>query len=171
MKTLVINDFEHKDKYSSFEAATELWGKDYVNVYIDFPEDRDINECLHQYLPIINEQQQWLEANKGNVEKALADADFIELAEDWASSAEEATDEKDECYIMEDGKKVFLPITEKDFNNSLYLDSITISFEEEAMDAPEIELYILCDPDYFAGHSIQVSVDNEKNINCHGLAG
>ena len=92
------------------------------------------------------------------------------MAEDWASSAEKADDEEQECYIMEDGQKVFFPISEEEFLNSLYFESISIDFRSD-MENPEIELFISCSPDYFAYHVLHVSADSEKNVKCRGLAG
>ena len=98
----------------------------------------------------------------------LIDDGMLELAEDWASSAEEAEDEEQECYVMEDGEKVFFPISEKDFTDSLYVESITMNIENNEI---SLEIFFCCSPDYFAGHCIIVEVDRDGNITSQSLAG
>ena len=93
---------------------------------------------------------------------------MLELAEEWASSAEEAEDEEQECYIMEDGEKVFFPISEKDFTDSLYVESITMNIEDNEI---SLEIFFCCCPDYFAGHCIIVDIDKDGNVVNRGLAG
>ena len=82
------------------------------------------------------------------------------LAEDWASSAEPAEDETQECYLMENGAKVFLPITKEDFAASLRYVSVTVYAGENI----SLELYLGCEPDYFAGHSIGMKIGADHTL-------
>ena len=147
-------NFKVSDVFS-YEGTVQSWDKN-TSIALDFPKDKPEDE----YFDILEEK----------IEKALTDYGCISLAEDWASSAEEADDEEQECYIMEDGQKVFFPISEEEFLNSLYFESISIDFRSDT-ENPEIELFISCSPDYFAYHVLHVSADSEKNVKCRGLAG
>ena len=139
----------------SYEGAVHVWGEN-TSLALDFPKGKPEDK----YFDILEEK----------IEKALTDYGCVSLAEDWASSAEKADDEEQECYIMEDGQKVFFPISEEEFLNSLYFESISIDFRSDT-ENPEIELFISCSPDYFAYHVLHVSADSEKNVKCRGLAG
>ena len=153
----------------SYEGAVQLWGKN-TSIALNFPKDRPEDKYFDILAEKITAQIKWIEENRKKMEKALTDHGCISLAEDWASSAEEADDEEQECYIMEDGQKVFFPISEEEFLNSLYLESISIDFRRDT-ENPEMELFICCNPDYFAYHTLHVLVDFEKNVKCSGLAG
>lgn len=133
-------------------------------------DTRDKAAELKAHLPDIEGQIDWLDQAFPSIAKVLLEDGLVELAEDWASGAQAAEEESGECYVMEDGQKVFLPITEKAFCRSLYMDGISLSFEE-GWDRPSMELYIGCSPDYFAGHCMVVAADGEHRLSCGGLAG
>ncbi len=161
-------NFKVSDVFS-YEGAVQLWGKN-TFIALNFPKDRPEDKYFDILAEKITAQIKWIEENRKKMEKALTDYGCISLAEDWASSAEEADDEEQECYIMEDRQKVFFPISEEEFLNSLYLESISIDFRRDT-ENPEMELFICCNPDYFAYHTLHVLVDFEKNVKCSGLAG
>lgn len=170
MNKLTISDFKNDSEYISFESKTSVWNRSNIFVYVDFPREEDSNECLEKCIDAINQQLDWVESNRNNIEEALIEKDFLSLAEDWASSAEEADDEEQECYIMEDDQKVFFPITEADFKSSLYINSISINFEE-SLEFPVLSVYLMCNPDYFACHCIDIYIDKDKKIQSASLAG
>ncbi len=160
-----IKDFVPLEIFS-YEGDTTIWGEK-VGIGVDCN-----GSTLEAMLPKINKLAEFLDKNKGAVVKALVDDDFLSLAEDWASSAEEAEDstEEHECYIMEDGTKVYLPITEEDFAASLHLGGITVYYDPEKDDI-SADVFLDCKPDYFAYHSIVIFMDSEGNIDVNGLAG
>ena len=90
----------------SYEGAVQLWGKN-TSIALNFPKDRPEDKYFDILAEKITAQIKWIEENRKKMEKALTDYGCISLAEDWASSAEKADDEEQECYIMEDGQKVF----------------------------------------------------------------
>ena len=166
-----IGDFKKSDVFT-FEAKCNLWNEEGVNFSVDFSDKTKGKEMemLSKHLIDIEKQLQWIAKNRISIEKALIDDDMVSLAEDWASSAEEAEDEEKECYIMEDGQKVFMPISEEDFCKSLYIDGFNINFEN-SWDKPTIDMYLCCSPDYFAYHCISIFIDENKNVKCNSLAG
>ncbi|MCB2296675.1 hypothetical protein [Clostridium tagluense] len=97
-----IRDFKKSDVFT-FEAKCNLWNKENVNFSVDFFDEARGKELeiLSEHLVDIEKQLQWIGENRTSIEKALIDDDMVSLADDWASSAEEAEDEEQECYIME----------------------------------------------------------------------
>lgn len=166
-----IKDFKKWDVFA-FEAKCNLWDEENVKFYVGFSDETKGKEMemLSIHLVDIEKQLQWIAENRTSIEKVLIDDDMISIAEDWASGAEEAEDEEQECYIMEDDQKVFIPISEEDFCRSLYIDGFNINFEN-SWERPTIDMYLCCSPDYFAYHCISISIDENKNVRCNSLAG
>jgi len=128
---------------------------------------------LEDMLPLIQKLIAFLNKEKDTFVKALIDDGMLELAEEWVSSCEdEAEDSTKERrgYMVDDETAVYLPISEKDFAASLEFDTIDISYDEEAEDI-SAHIFINCDPDYFADHSIEVYMDSKGNVDVIGLAG
>ena len=71
---------------------------------------------------------------------------------------------------MEDGTKVYLPITEEDFASSLRFDGISVYYDDEKDDI-SASVYLVCKPDYFAYHCIEIFVEGDLTIEVNGLAG
>lgn len=162
-----ISDFRKSELYS-YETDVTIWGRR-IGIGVDC-DKYSLEECL----PAIDKLVDMLDKGRDKMLSALFDYGIISLAEDWASSAEEAEEYEDnediECYIMEDGTKVFLPITEEDFAKSLNMEGINIYFDDSAEDI-NADVFMFCKPDYFACHSIEVFVDKNGNIDVNGLAG
>ena len=160
-----IKDFKDSDVFD-FEAQTEIWG-DSVGVGVDCD-----GSSLETMLPMINRLAEFINKNKSVVVRTLVDDGMLETAEDWVSSAEEAEDStaERECYIMEDGTKVYLPITEEDVAASLRMDGMSVYYDYEKEDI-SADVFFICKPDYFAYHCIEVFMDSKGNIDVNGLAG
>ncbi len=158
-----ITDFVKSDIYD-YEGDLTIWGV----------ENEIGVECygstLEAILPKINLLIQRLEGGRAKVLQALLAKDYLSLAEDWASSAEEDEESEQECYIMEDGTRVYLPITEEAFAQSLRFGGLSVYFDKDTDDI-SASLYLLCEPDYFADHCIQIYLDGEFNVDVNGLAG
>ncbi|WP_278575191.1 DUF2262 domain-containing protein [Fusobacterium ulcerans] len=160
-ENLQLEDFKASNVFTA-ETLFSIWKNDLTDLYIDTEDDIK----LRDFLPQIKNRLKWIEDNSQVIEKVLIDDGILELAEEWASSAEEAEEEQ-ECYIV-DGDKVFLPISEKDFSDSLYAESITATIENGEI---SLELFLCCCPDYFAGHCIIIDIDKDGNVVNGGLAG
>lgn len=158
-----------KDDIFSYIGTCSVWDNA-VDINIDFGNAENKQELLAEYLPLLKQHLDWLNQHKKDAVQALLDDDFLELAEDWASSGELAEDEEQECYLMEDGQKVFLPVTEKDFSDSLCLDVITFDCTEGRHHIT-MDLYMSCSPDYFAYHTVIVYVAEDGTMESGGLAG
>ena len=160
---VVLEDFN--DEYSHGNAF--VWGEETI-ICVEKK-----THSLEEMLPLIQKLIAFLNKEKDTFVKALIDDGMLELAEEWVSSCEdEAEDSTTERrgYMVDDETAVYLPISEKDFAASLEFDTIDISYDEEAEDI-SAHIFINCDPDYFADHSIEVYMDSKGNIDVIGLAG
>lgn len=161
---VVLEDFRNEERYSY--GSGFVWGEE-ATILVDRGK-----RSLEEMLPLINKLVESLN-NKDAFVKALIDDGMLELAEEWVSSCEdEAEDSTKERrgYMVDDETAVYLPISEADFAASLEFDTIDISYDEEAEDI-SAHIFINCDPDYFADHSIEIYMDSKGNIDVFGLAG
>ena len=161
---VILEDFRNEERYSY--GSGFVWGEE-ATILVDRGK-----RSLEEMLPLINKLVESLN-NKDAFVKALIDDGMLALAEEWVSSCEdEAEDSTKERrgYMVDDETAVYLPISEKDFAASLEFDTIDISYDEEAEDI-SAHIFINCDPDYFADHSIEVYMDSKGNIDVIGLAG
>jgi len=151
--------------YYSFTGVCTIWGEE-TEIDITFDEDAELSE----YLPLLEKHLAWLNAHRKDALQALLDDDFLSLAENWASGSDPAEDEEQECYLMEDGEKVFLPITEEDFSKSLHLESVVL-YCDEGKEEITMDLWCACSPDYFACHSVLIYVNADGSMESGSLQG
>ena len=164
--TVELKDFSESDDENEYDACANLWDK---NLYISVTADI---LPLEDMIPMINVMLKSLDNQKEAFFSDLIDS-YLPYAEDWVlnlceESEEDSTDEK-RCFITEDYNEIYLPISKEDFLDSLNL-SIFVSYDEDESDI-YVEGYIDCNPDYFAGHSIEFNVDSKGNFEIEGLAG
>ena len=161
---VILEDFRNEERYSY--GSGFVWGEE-TTILVDRGK-----RSLEEMLPLINKLVESLN-NKATFVKALIDDGMLALAEEWVSScvdeAEDSTTER-RGYMVDDETAVYLPISEKDFAASLEFDTIDISYDEKAEDI-SAHIFINCEPDYFADHSIEVYMDSKGNIDVIGLAG
>lgn len=169
---------------NSFKAQVDIWGdKVLMSVSVENLQD-DTETAALKISKIMETAAELINKNRRAICKALLDEDMIESAEEWASSCfseenydEEDDDEEDsseeECYILPDGNTVTLPISEEDFLSSLHIESVLIYAEPKdgKYDYPDAEIFIVCDPDYFLGHCIDVIIKKDGSVEVYGLAG
>lgn len=145
-----------------------------VSVKISLKDDETFNnDKIKNYIGELKKHLIWLENNKKAVFEALVDDDMIGLAEEWAESSDEEIIDGEKVYV--DGEDIFkLPISKEEFFEALYFNSIVIRIDEdkEIMDSRiMIEAFIDTKPDYFAGHSMEVTIIDDYKISVNGLAG
>jgi len=161
---VILEDFRNEERYSY--GSGFVWGEE-ATILVDRGK-----RSLEEMLPLINKLVESLN-NKDAFVKALIDDGMLALAEEWVSSCEdEAEDSTKERrgYMVDDETAVYLPISEKDFAASFEFDTIDISYDEKAEDI-SAHIFINCDPDYFADHSIEIYMDSKGNVDVIGLAG
>lgn len=151
-------------KYYDFETEYDIWGFKSVNIGININIDDDYN--IDEYKDRIAKTLEWVNRKRHVIEQAILDNNMTESAEFWIQDAERL---ENGCYLLEDGSSVSLPLSDDDFCMSLRLSELLINFEEDG--SSDMEIYFICKPDYFAGHCIEITVDNDKNISCDGVSG
>lgn len=163
-----LEDFK-EDAVFSFQNQCNLWGTEDAKIFIALSDNNNSEKGLKEYLSIIEEKIVWVEKNREVIENVLLDKGILSVAEDWVASGEKVEDEE-ECYIVRNGEKVFLPITKEKFFESIQIESITI-YCDEGKENVWLDIFLVCVPDYFAYHAINISIDSNLNIEYDGLAG
>ncbi len=161
---LELKDFKNDGKYSHGNAF--VWGEE-TSVLVNIK-----TRSLEEMLPLIQKLIAFLNKEKDAFVKVLIDEGMLKLAEEWVESSGEAEGRTDgrKGYLVDDETVVYLPISEKEFAESLNFDTIDISYDEKADDI-SAHIFINCEPDYFADHSIEIYMDSKGNIDVFGLAG
>ena len=164
--TVELKYFSESEDENEYDACAKVWDK---NLYISVTADI---LPLEDMIPLINVMLKGLDSQKEAFFNDLVDS-YLPYAEEWVlnlceESEEDSIDEK-RCFITEDYNEIYLPISKEDFLASLNL-SIFVSYDEDESDI-YVEGYIDCNPDYFAGHSIEFIVDGKGNFEIEGLAG
>ena len=167
---LKTTDFQKLDTPLSYEHSVSIWGMDCnVTIFPNGNENADLSILLlqvRQCLQQINDTQK-------ECFQSILDADMINLAEEWiADEAFKVENVNEECYLTDEGEKVFVPIPQKDFLQSIKLQSINLVLDEND-ENPLVELYLGCNPDYFFGHIILCRFMNSNPVHykCCGLEG
>lgn len=167
---LKTTDFQKTDTPLSYEHSVSIWGMDCnVKIFPNGNENADLSILLlqvQQCLQQINDTQK-------ECFQSILDADMINLAEEWiADEAFKVENANEECYLTDESEKVFVPIAQKDFLQSIKLQSINLVLDENDKN-PLVELYLGCKPDYFFGHIILCRFMNSNPVHykCCGLEG
>lgn len=173
--TMEYHDFREDENFS-MSGKTTIWSERIIEVGLELGDERGKREQVLRYIDAINEQLDWIRNNRGIIADMLVKSSMLSLAEDWISGAEDISeyDEDEEpiqeIYRLNDGTEVALPLHEKDFKSSLRMNSITIDLTE-GRENMNTELYLTCEPDYFAGHCIVLDLKRDGTMECRGLWG
>lgn len=162
-------DFREDDVFSMI-GRTTIWNGRESDVALSLGDDRGKREQVLRYIEAINEQLGWIADNKPLIADMLVKSGMLTLAEDWISGAQELEEGEGKTFVMEDGQQVTLPLSESEFSKNLRLDSVTIDLTG-GRENQSAELFLSCDPDYFAGHSILLGLEHDGTMRCRGLAG
>jgi len=150
--------------------VVDLWGEQKkVDVEVLVDDEVDNDTLFNLIFPSIKKSIAFVNEQRSEIEQALIDDKNVELANDWAESAP-VSQEEENCYIMNDGQKVYLPITEEDFRKNIRIDEAEICFSD-SFDDISTHLLIGYTPDIFAGHVLDIDIDKDNKITCIGLAG
>lgn len=168
MKQIIrdLNDFRESD-YFSYETECRIWKKRNISLIIDFGEEANKPEKLKKYKSKINKILNWIEENKKAVSDFLISHQCVTLAEEWVSENEKVGENS---YKNDLEEIINIPITDEDFYNAMYLDSVLIDFDEDES-KPDTTMHILFKPDYFKRHSLIVYLDGDGNIEYGDIAG
>ena len=167
---LKTTDFQKIDTPLSYGHSVSIWSVDCnVTIFPNGNENADLSILLlqvQQCLQQINDTQK-------ECFLSIRDANMVKLAEEWiADGAFKVKSEVRECYLTDEGVKVFTPLTQQEFLQSINLQSVSFIFFE-GNENPLVELYLGCSPDYFFGHIILCRFMNSNPVlyKCCGLEG
>lgn len=156
------------DERIAFTATTDVWGEETrLSVVLDDETPRG-SHTIEKIYPLLDKAAQRVDIKRRRIEDALLRDGWLETAEEWASDIGKVSKREQGCYVMDNGDKVYLPLSEDDFCSSLSVESICIYFDEE-LDINDVTVYIVCTPDYFAGRAIAVLLDSDGGIQIKGL--
>lgn len=156
-----------EDELFSMKGKTTIWTDRMIDVCLQLSEERGKREQVLRYIDAINAQIDWIIQSRGVIADMLVKSGMVSLAEDWIAGSEELDAQ---IFRLEDGTEVKLPLSEKAFKESLRMESIVIDLRG-GRENQTAELYLFCNPDYFAGHSLLVCINPDSTMECRGLAG
>ncbi len=154
-----IVDFKDAD-YFSYETQCSLWNNEKLSLIIDFGEEADKSKMLSKHINKINDILSWIDNNKDKICTFLISKDIIKIAEEWVKTSEKIDENTYQNSMMQN---INIPITESDFFNSIYIDTVLIDFDEDE-NRPDTTLHIMFNPDYFKQHSLILYIDGDNNL-------
>ena len=179
MEKLRVDDFaieEHEWGYV-FPTYFDFW-EDEVGVTLDLDynikdekelSEEEIREVIEKALKNLNPLLKKAESNRNQLIELLKEKNYIELANEWIAGAEEV--EGKEGYYLIDDEEVHIPITEEEFEKSISCRGgigATIGLDGEL---DFISIYLVFEPDYFAGYCIEGYINEDGSFSVNGLAG
>ena len=179
MEKLRVDDFEIEDTEWGYVFSTyfDFW-EDEVGVTLDLDynikdekelSEEEIREVIEKALKNLNPLLKKAESNRNQLIELLKEKNYIELANEWIAGAEEV--EGKEGYYLIDDEEVHIPITEEEFEKSISCRGgigATIGLDGEL---DFISIYLVFEPDYFAGYCIEGYINEDGSFSVNGLAG
>lgn len=153
MEKLVIQDVEfvYDNEYETYTNEMSIWQKQ-VPVYIDIQYSSDSNE---EVVRLVQEKINWLNENK-----ILIIDEFMEENGHYVDFVNE---------MIEKGKfKAETKITDIDFRNSIYINSVSLNIKGEDTN---FTVDLVTQPDYLFGHCATMEVDSEYTVENGGING
>ena len=151
---------------SDYETVGKIWDRE-VKITIETEGNKKV--ALDTIIARIERILEMIPRREETAE-LLKTSGMIDRAEEWVSECEPADDYSDEHerFVLEKGVIVELPITVEQFAEGLEAESLDVIFVDTAEDF-NAKLYIKCTPDYFAGHSIHVTIYKDGEMHCEGI--
>ncbi|GFI23167.1 hypothetical protein IMSAGC011_01952 [Lachnospiraceae bacterium] len=162
-KITIKHFYQDKNGQSSCKQEIKLWGVT-TTLYANFKECSENKEwTLEAFITQLNTHILWVENHEKEIQKALLDADMVNLANYWMEGWEVVDEDDNKTYYELDNKELFpCPITEDVFLNCLYIQSITI--DSDTPKETRIHFFLGTEPDFFAYHSIELFIDAETML-------
>lgn len=165
-KTLRITDFQPGGSHSDFTAADTLWGQK-LRINVSFSEALGKTaETLAAALPAICNKLAFLEELEDNIRQYTVYKHLDQLAAERLSPL--AKNGNGKTVTLADGSTVPADVTPESFTASLYPVEIRFAFRDST-ERSQADLMLGCKPDYFAGHRIRISINEQYRIECEGI--
>ena len=144
-------------------GSITLWGKNDVDIIIEFDDENDIN-FSEATLKLIEEKLNWIDKNKKLICKTFIEDEgmFYGLNDE----IEKQLSKKEKAKI--DDLEFSAPLTEEEFSNSLYIAYINFYIEEDNISC---DFDLECEPDYLFGHLANIELDEDNEILMSGING
>lgn len=151
---------------SDYETVGKIWGNE-VKITIETEGNKKV--ALDTIIARIERILEMIPRREETVEM-LKNSGMIERAEEWVSECEPADDYSDEHerFVVEKGVIIELPITAEQLVEGLRAESLDVIFIDTAEDF-NAKLYLKCTPDYFAGHTVEVTIDKDGEMRCESV--
>lgn len=161
-----------KKRTPTIEGEVSVWNNTMdADVVIDFGAEEKCDVLFLNCQTDIEQKIIWLQTHKIEICNALInDGTMLPYVEEWVSQLERAEDEESECYISLDGDKIYLPVTEDAFLESLQVDCIKMD-ARKGIDFLTIHALLSFHPDYFMGHGLEIMIHEDETIEDCGLFG
>ena len=145
-------------------GSITLWGKNDVDIIIEFDDENDIN-FSEATLKLIEEKLNWIDKNKKLICKTFIEDEgvFYGINDD----IEKQLAKKGKAKIGD--LEFSAPLTEEEFSNSLYITYINFYIEGE--DDISCNFDLECEPDYLFGHLANIELDEDNEILMSGING
>ena len=145
-------------------GSITLWGKNDVDIIIEFDDENDIN-FSEATLKLIEEKLNWIDKNKKLICKTFIEDEgvFYGINDD----IEKQLAKKGKAKIGD--LEFSAPLTEEEFSNSLYIAYINFYIENE--DDISCNFDLDCEPDYLFGHLANIELDENNEILMSGING
>ena len=144
-------------------GSITLWGKNDVDIIIEFDDENDIN-FSEATLKLIEEKLNWIDKNKKLICKTFIEDEgmFYGLNDE----IEKQLSKKGKAKIGD--LEFSAPLTEEEFSNSLYIAYINFYIEEDNISC---NFDLDCEPDYLFGHLANIELDEDNEILMSGING
>ena len=145
-------------------GSITLWGKNDVDIIIEFDDENDIN-FSEATLKLIEEKLNWIDKNKKLICKTFIEDEgvFYGINDD----IEKQLAKKGKAKIGD--LEFSAPLTEEEFSNSLYIAYINFYIGDE--DDISCNFDLDCEPDYLFGHLANIELDEDNKILMSGING
>lgn len=151
---------------SDYETVGKIWG-DEVKITIETEGKEKV--ALDTIIARIERILEMIPRREETAEM-LKTSGMIDRAEEWVSECEPADDysNEHERFVIEKGVIIELPITMEQLVEGLRAESLNVTFINSAEDF-NTKLLLKCTPDYFAGHTVEVTIDKDGEMHCESV--
>ena len=150
---------------------TQIWGVT-AAMTVNADDLAMNSETEERIFSITEEVREYLEGSRTNIEQIILDNGYLSAANRRADLSvnrkgmlssvnklisafgknKEKTDEE---------VKYLSPVTEEEFRKSLYIDEIALYPDCNFDYSDQMEIYVVCKPDYLKGHAIEIILNTD----------
>lgn len=147
-------------------STCNLWGNISVHLEVDFPGKtrEEVEASFEEAVPRVRRCLDDIQSRREEIGELLLEEGVLDKVREWISTEDILEENEVEVCLLEDGRSIIFPIPERQFLQSLYVDTIRVIVEENMM----CTLYLRTTPDYIMGRTLKVDVKG-KDITLKGI--